>query len=442
MASSVRVLVLDLTSPGLHAVVAEGTKDLEVGLVVCNAALSLMSGFLELELHDVLRSVDLNVRAPLVLAHLFGRRMAERGRGGLVLMSSVAGLIGSPYSATYAGSKAFALAFGDSLWAELEPRGVDLVTCVAGPTETPTYAQVRTSSFPPTMNPDHVVSAALGALGKRPRVVPGLFNRLTTSLVALLPAHDGPADDCRPDEEVCHQATVSLIRAGARRYTVPRVLSSEEPMPEYLFDPDVVHECAMKSLGHAEAANVRGVRRRDGGELSRRARSPPALDLQHRGRRDDPDEALFRVDHEYIMIWGTPIGSEGHSGRHLTGFWDTVIDGEAWYYGEGQFEKSVYKPGDRIYVGPGQARAMNFTERRVGGGVRPRLHSLLDAVRPGGRGSELPRLGDGAQTLSLYTDLCCQSLGQSLGQRFPQPRAAFAGERGGEDADRAVATAA
>ena len=64
---------------------------------------------------------------------------------------------------------------------------------------------------------------------------------------------------------------------------------------------------------------------------------------------------------EYIMIWGTPIGSEGHSGRHFSGFWDTVIDGETWYYGEGQFEKSIYKPGDRIYVGPGQARAMNFT---------------------------------------------------------------------------------
>lgn len=182
-----KVLALDLTSPALHAVVAEGTKDLEVGLVVCNAALSLISGFLELELHDVLRSVDLNVRAPLVLAHLFGRRMAERGRGGVVLMSSVAGMIGSPYSATYAGSKAFALGFGDSLWAELEPRGVDVVTCAAGPTDTPTYAQVRTSSFPPTMNPDDVVSAALRALGKRPRVVPGLFNRLTTWLVALLP---------------------------------------------------------------------------------------------------------------------------------------------------------------------------------------------------------------------------------------------------------------
>ena len=48
---------------------------------------------------------------------------------------------------------------------------------------------------------------------------------------------------------------------------------------------------------------------------------------------------------EYIMIWGTPIGSEGHSGRHAVGFWDTVIDGEMWYYGEGQFDKRVYRAG-------------------------------------------------------------------------------------------------
>jgi uncharacterized protein len=186
-----RVLPLDLASAGLHAAVAEATRDLEVGLLVCNAGVSLISGFLELELEEVLRSVDVNVRAPLVLTHLFGRRMVERGRGGVILMSSVAGMIGSPYSATYAGSKGFALAFGDSLWAELERQGVDVVTCAAGPTETPTYAQVRTSSFPPAMDPDDVVSAALQALGKGPRVVAGLLNRLTPWLLAPLPRTTG-----------------------------------------------------------------------------------------------------------------------------------------------------------------------------------------------------------------------------------------------------------
>ena len=201
-----RVVAIDLTSPGLHRAVAEATQDVEVGLLVCNAALSLMSAFVELELDDILRSVELNVRAPLVLAHLFGRLMAKRGRGGIVFMSSVAGIIGSPYSATYAGSKAFALGFGDSLWAELEPRGVDVVTCAAGPTETPTYAQVRTSSFPPAMNPERVVSAALRTLGRRPRVVPGLFNWLTTWLLAPVP----------------RTATLRMIAAQTRKFATRR----------------------------------------------------------------------------------------------------------------------------------------------------------------------------------------------------------------------------
>lgn len=183
----VRTASVDLSAPELPERIAQLTKDLEIGLVIANAALSLTAPFLELELDQALRTVDLNIRAPLVLAHLLGGKMAERGRGGLLFMSSVAGIIGSPRVATYAGTKAFTLKFGESLWAELEPRGVDVVTCAAGPTRTPTYSAVQSASFPPVMEAHDVVAAALGALGKRPRVVPGWFNRLTVALTAHLP---------------------------------------------------------------------------------------------------------------------------------------------------------------------------------------------------------------------------------------------------------------
>lgn len=183
----VRTASVDLASPDLPDRLAEVTRGLEVGLAVANAALSLTLPFLELELAQALRTVDLNVRAPLVLAHALGRPMAARGKGGLVFMSSVAGIIGGPRVAAYAGSKAFALKFGESLWAELEPRGVDVVTCVAGPTRTPTYSAVQQAPFPPVMEPEVVVAAALGALGARPRVVPGWFNRAVVALTAHLP---------------------------------------------------------------------------------------------------------------------------------------------------------------------------------------------------------------------------------------------------------------
>jgi hypothetical protein len=131
---------------------------------------------------------------------------------------------------------------------------------------------------------------------------------------------------------------------------------------DYLFDPQVIHECALKGIGKPKPAMFDAI--------------ADAIEDAYPGRIDRSLPWVYSIAggamiqmklyyasiFEYLMIWGTPIGSEGHSGRHAVGFWDTVIDGETWYYGEGQFEKRVYKPGDRIYVGPGQARAMNFTD--------------------------------------------------------------------------------
>src|SRR5512142_163005 len=111
---------------------------------------------------------------------------------------------------------------------------------------------------------------------------------------------------------------------------------------------------------------------------------------------------------EYLMIWGTPIGSEGHSGRHAVGFWDTVIDGETWYYGEGQFEKRVYRPGDRVYVGPNQARAMNFTD---GVWAVEYARGPLPLSVPFGLADELVSTLDFAtagQTLGIYMSLVGQ----------------------------------
>jgi len=131
---------------------------------------------------------------------------------------------------------------------------------------------------------------------------------------------------------------------------------------DYLFDPDVIHECALAGIGKPKPEMFDAI--------------ADAMEDAYPGRIDRTQPWLYSIAggamiqmklyyasvFEYLMIWGTPIGSEGHSGRHAVGFWDTVIDGETWYYAEGQFEKRVYRPGDRIWVGPGQARAMNFTD--------------------------------------------------------------------------------
>lgn len=129
----------------------------------------------------------------------------------------------------------------------------------------------------------------------------------------------------------------------------------------YVFDPSVVHDCAMACLDRPKPEMF------DAFATALADRYPGRLDFDQPWLYSNAGGAMIQMKlyyasvSEYIMIWGTPIGSGGHSGRHRVGFWDTVIDGEMWYYGEGQFEKRVYRPGDRVYVGPGQARAMNFT---------------------------------------------------------------------------------
>lgn len=143
-----------------------------VGLVVCNAAIGLEGPFLEESLDDLHRAVDVNCQASLTLAHRFAPEMVERGRGGLVFVSSGTALHGSPGYANYAATKAFALSFGESLWYELQPHGVDVLAYVPGPTNTPGLRRSLPHLQPgravgPVGLPGETAEAALDALGKR-----------------------------------------------------------------------------------------------------------------------------------------------------------------------------------------------------------------------------------------------------------------------------------
>lgn len=182
----VRVEAQDLAAPDLAARVMAATGDLEIGLLVCSAAVSQLGAFLDLPLDDELAALDVNCRASVILARVLGERMRTRRRGGIVIMSSLAGLYGGPYVATYAATKAFGCLLAESLNAELRPLGVDVLACVAGPTRTPTYQRQLGERMHP-MSPEAVVAAALSALGRRPRVIPGAKNRLITWLLLRLP---------------------------------------------------------------------------------------------------------------------------------------------------------------------------------------------------------------------------------------------------------------
>jgi short-subunit dehydrogenase len=137
----VRVEACDLASRDLPVVLEKVTRGIEVGVAVYNAAHAPIGEVLDRPLDDLLRVVDVNVRGPLVFARTLAPAMASRGRGAIVLMSSLAGFQGTPRIATYAASKAFNTVLGEGLWRELGPRGVDVVVSCAGAIRTPGYAK-------------------------------------------------------------------------------------------------------------------------------------------------------------------------------------------------------------------------------------------------------------------------------------------------------------
>jgi short-subunit dehydrogenase len=175
----VRTAAVDLGAADLLARVREATRGVEVGLLVYNAARALIGPFLEQPLDEKLRIIDVNCRGPLVLSDEFGRQMAARGRGGILLMSSLAGARGSPLVATYAATKAFNLVLAEGLWDELSHLGVDVLACRAGAVRTPNYEASRPAGKVPIMDPAAVVAEALEALGGPPSMVPGWVNRMS-----------------------------------------------------------------------------------------------------------------------------------------------------------------------------------------------------------------------------------------------------------------------
>lgn len=194
-AVEVRCATLDLGAADLAERLQALTAELDVGLCVYNAAAAHVGPFLAQSLADKQRIIDVNCRGPLIAAHVLGERMARRGRGGLLLMSSLTAFWGSPLIATYGATKAFNLSLGEALWFELGPQGVDVLACCAGATRTPGFLRSLGGRRGPwSMTPEAVAEEALAALGGPPSMVPGVTNKLASQLLRrLLPRRSAVA---------------------------------------------------------------------------------------------------------------------------------------------------------------------------------------------------------------------------------------------------------
>ena len=176
---STRTIAVDLSLPGAGTAVADLTSDLEVGLVVHNAGAANRTGpFLDEPLPTSSALVALNCTTPLELAHHFLPPMRDRRRGGLVLVSSMACLVGSGGVAVYSAAKIFAVHLAEGLWAELRDAGVDVCAAVLGSVHTPA-AERSGRTFDPErdMTSTDVAAELVASIDNGPTHVVGEHNR-------------------------------------------------------------------------------------------------------------------------------------------------------------------------------------------------------------------------------------------------------------------------
>jgi short-subunit dehydrogenase len=157
-----------------------------VGLLVYNAAYCPIGLFEESTEDQLSRLIAVNIRAPLLLARLLSEPMIQKRRGGIVLMSSLAGLQGSPRLAAYAASKAFNAILAESLWKELKPHGLDVLASCAGAVLTPGYREAQQARAPGTLEAAAVAEKTLLMLGKGPIAVPGIVNKAARFLMTRI----------------------------------------------------------------------------------------------------------------------------------------------------------------------------------------------------------------------------------------------------------------
>ncbi|WP_019508369.1 SDR family oxidoreductase [Pleurocapsa sp. PCC 7319] len=191
------VIVKDLTEPGAGQVVFDRVQaqSLTVDLLINNAGFGDYGAFSDRTLSKQMAMVQLNITVLLELTGLFLPEMQQRGSGGIINISSIAGFQPLPYMSVYAATKAFVLNFSEALWAENKDLGVHVLAVCPGPTESEFF---KRADFPDTFangngnsmaSSEEVVEQALKAMDKKQStlVTGGISNKLLVNVPRFVP---------------------------------------------------------------------------------------------------------------------------------------------------------------------------------------------------------------------------------------------------------------
>ncbi len=181
-----RVVVSDLATPQGNVPLVAATEDLDIGLLVAAAGFGGAGDFLRRPVADEIDMLHLNCRSVLEQVWHVGQHLRGRGRGGVILFSSLLGFHGAPWSANYAATKGYIQSLAEGLRVEWRATGVDVLACAPGPVHTG-FAQRARMRMSQATTPELVAQVTLQALGRRAVVRPGWLSKLLAWSLATAP---------------------------------------------------------------------------------------------------------------------------------------------------------------------------------------------------------------------------------------------------------------
>ena len=136
--TEVTVMTTDLANPGATRKLFDDCEraELQIDVLINNAGFGGHGRFLDRDLDDDRRMMQLNMVALTELCHLFMPGMVERGWGRVLNVGSTAGFLPGPLQAVYCASKAYVNSFSQALAQELKGTGVHVTVLCPGPVKT------------------------------------------------------------------------------------------------------------------------------------------------------------------------------------------------------------------------------------------------------------------------------------------------------------------
>lgn len=184
--ASVVALAVDLSRHDAGEVIEDELRERKLipDVLVNCAGYGMNGSALEMNMHDQIAMIDLNVRALTDLTLRFLPYMQNMERGGVINVASLASFMPGPFMSVYYATKSYVLSFSQAIAAELSGTGVTVTAVCPGPTNTGFQARSEmtdtlANKFMPLSSAEDIAAAAWsGFKANKKVIIPGFTNTL------------------------------------------------------------------------------------------------------------------------------------------------------------------------------------------------------------------------------------------------------------------------